>query len=153
MRLTWLALAVLLVGCEDDDDKNMNMAMAAMRAATLVPTEEVPPATASTGTGTSSVTINAERTQIQVSVTYSGLTTPTNMAHIHKAAVGVAGPIIFDLSTAQFTSPLSKTLTAADLKPNMGTFAENLDAILNGGTYVNVHTTMYPTGEIRGQLK
>jgi hypothetical protein len=146
----WLVVLLAVSGC--DSETNMNMAMAAMRAATLVGSEEVPPATTS-GTGTSSVTINAERTSITVSVTYSGLTTDTTMAHIHKAAVGVAGPIIFDLSTTAFTSPLSKTLTAADLKPNQGTFAENVDAILNGGTYVNVHTSMFPMGEIRGQLK
>jgi hypothetical protein len=33
------------------------------------------------------------------------------------------------------------------------TFAQALDAIRDGGTYVNLHTAANPGGEIRGQLK
>ena len=34
-----------------------------------------------------------------------------------------------------------------------GEFAELVDAIRHGVTYVNVHSTKYPGGEIRAQLE
>ena len=33
-----------------------------------------------------------------------------------------------------------------------GDFAKLIDAIRSGVTYVNVHTPMFPAGEIRGQI-
>jgi CHRD domain len=33
-----------------------------------------------------------------------------------------------------------------------GQFDELVDAIRAGATYANVHTTLYPGGEIRGQI-
>ncbi|MBA2490089.1 MAG: CHRD domain-containing protein, partial [Chloroflexi bacterium] len=53
-------------------------------------------------------------------------------------------------------SPVSGTLTEADfmaVENGPQTFAEALDAIRDGGTYVNVHTEMNQAGEIRGQLE
>jgi hypothetical protein len=38
--------------------------------------------------------------------------------------------------------------------PNLGlTFEGLIDHIKAGNAYVNVHTTLYPGGEIRGQIK
>jgi hypothetical protein len=34
-----------------------------------------------------------------------------------------------------------------------GEFAELVRAIKAGATYVNVHSSLFPTGEIRGQIK
>jgi hypothetical protein len=79
-------------------------------------------------------------------------------AHIHVGGATVNGPVIlflFDATTdGPFTSPVTGTLTAADLIPAGGvnTFAEAIANIRAGNTYVNVHTTANPAGEIRGQL-
>jgi hypothetical protein len=79
-------------------------------------------------------------------------------AHIHVGAEGVNGPVIFWLfdpaTDGPFTSPVTGTLTAADLVQAGGinTFAQALEAIRDGNTYVNVHTVVYPAGEIRGQI-
>ena len=47
-------------------------------------------------------------------------------------------------------------VTAADLQPQpaagVTTFADAVQAILSGRTYINVHTQQNPNGEIRGQL-
>jgi len=49
------------------------------------------------------------------------------------------------------------TFTEADLiaRPALGfggTLAELIALMESGGVYVNVHTTAYPGGEIRGQI-
>jgi CHRD domain len=97
------------------------------------------------------------------------------MAHIHRAAVGVNGPIVVWLfpSTAPVPGPANSglhdgllaegTFTASDfVGPLKGhALADLLDAIRSGNAYVNVHTSNgtatpgpgnFPGGEIRGQL-
>jgi hypothetical protein len=97
------------------------------------------------------------------------------MAHIHRAAVGVNGPIVVWLfpSTAPVPGPVGVGLrdgliaqgkfSAKDLVGPLknGTLSELLDAIRAGNAYVNVHTSdgsatagpgNFPGGEIRGQL-
>jgi hypothetical protein len=171
----WLLAAVMaaLPGCDDSDDRRdlatQDLSVPAdltaardlltggdagfgTRNATLTGAQEVPPVTTS-ATGTSVAVVNATRTEIAVTVNATGFTTAITAAHIHSGPPGVAGPILFDLSLGPFTSPLQKTLTAADLKQGQGTFVQAVDLLLSGGTYVNVHTTAYPNGEIRGQLQ
>jgi hypothetical protein len=45
------------------------------------------------------------------------------------------------------------TLTAANLTPAgpIMTFADAVEALKEGNTYTNLHTQMFPGGEIRGQ--
>ena len=107
--------------------------------ATLSGASENPPV-AGGGTGTAVVIIAADGTSISYTVNYSGLSGAVVAAHIHIGAVGVNGPIILPLAVTP--SPMSGTLTAADLKVAGGvtTFAGALAAIRAGGTYVNLHT-------------
>jgi hypothetical protein len=142
--------------------------------ATLTGDQEVPPVvTAATGSG--SVVINGERTQLDFTLDVTGLfTSPIEQAHIHVGAAGVNGPVILflcsdlDPPTGVPLPPLCSdtldgpaglltgTLTAADLiaRPEQGvnTFADAVNALLAGNTYMNVHTVNNPGGEIRGQL-
>ena len=89
------------------------------------------------------------------------------MAHIHLAAADANGPIVVwlygtppagpdeDLIPGRFDGVLAEgTITAADLVgPLAGkTLADLLQAMQDGGTYVNIHTIQYPPGEIRGQI-
>jgi hypothetical protein len=81
-------------------------------------------------------------------------------AHIHLGAAGANGPVIVPLFTGppksgSFTGVLAKgAITEADLTgPMKGkTFADLAASVLGGQTYVNVHTTANPNGEIRGQI-
>ena len=109
--------------------------------AALLGTSETPSNT-STATGTANFTYNKTTYVLSGTVTFSGMT-PT-AAHIHKGAVGVAGGVIFPLGIAPFTSPISFTSVAL-------TAAQITDLMANS-YYVNVHSTAYPNGEIRGQL-
>jgi hypothetical protein len=114
--------------------------------------QEVPPVV-TTATGSMSLTLNNDQSAMTFSLDATGLSNLTE-AHIHAGAVGVDGPIIFPLAAGAFTFPLTGTLTEADLTPQPGvtTFPEAVDAVLSGLTYANIHTALYPDGEIRGQI-
>ncbi len=84
-------------------------------------------------------------------------------SHIHVGAAGTNGPVIIPfIHGVLFSSPHGcKTLaegtrTAADLNtkasPSITSWNDFVKALLAGNTYVNVHTTANPGGEIRGQL-
>jgi hypothetical protein len=87
------------------------------------------------------------------------------MAHIHLAPRGQNGPVVAWLYPASPPAQLlpgrtsgvlaTPTLTAASLVgPLAGQpLSALLDAIEAGDAYVNVHTTTWPAGEIRGQLR
>jgi hypothetical protein len=107
--------------------------------ATLSGASEVP-ANASTATGTATLIFNSTTKIFSITVTYTGVTA-TN-GHIHKAAAGVSGGVIFPFSS--FTSPISYTSAALD-----ATQEADLGANLY---YVNIHSAAFPGGEIRGQL-
>lgn len=119
--------------------------------------QEVPPVTTS-ASGTAVVELNREQTEIKVTLNTSGLQNVT-AAHIHVGPAGQNGPIIFTLysqADGAFPNPLVKELTSTNLQPQPGAgindFADAVNALLSGNTYLNVHTQANPTGEIRGQI-
>lgn len=108
--------------------------------------QEVPTPTSNTCTGTGTLTLNANNS-ITCSVTFSNLTGPATLAHIHQAPPGVAGPVIVPLALgAGGTSPASCPTTPATLT------ADQLTALRQGNLYFNVHTSANPAGECRGQI-
>ena len=115
-------------------------------------------ATNSKGSGTATVDWMSASNTFSYTLTWTNLTGPATMAHIHFGAPGVDGPIVlpFFMSNMPASDTISGTLTAADLKPDpvggINTIADVATAIQNGNAYVNVHTAQYPAGEIRGQL-
>lgn len=76
-------------------------------------------------------------------MTFRGLTGKAGSAHVHLGKAGRAGPVAVPLcgpcrSGGRGTAKLN---------------ARTVKALLNGGAYVNVHTSKNPAGEIRGQVK
>ena len=65
------------------------------------------------------------------------------MAHIHRGAPNVAGPIVVTLPTPRPFSDGCVTVSAALANQIRGN---------PGGFYVNVHTGAFPAGAVRGQL-
>lgn len=86
------------------------------------------------------------------------------MAHIHLAPAGANGAVVAwlypsapppSLIPGRTQGTLAEgTITAASLVgPLAGaSLADLVAAIESGGAYVNVHTSQFPGGEIRGQL-
>ncbi|MDO8484671.1 MAG: CHRD domain-containing protein, partial [Candidatus Limnocylindrales bacterium] len=75
-----------------------------------------------------------------------------NASHFHTGAAGVAGGVILPLAVGP--SPFSGTLTAADFKASgsVTTYVQAVAAMRAGTTYFNIHTSLNPGGEIRGQV-
>ncbi len=108
--------------------------------ATLTGPQETPPNN-STATGRATLLLSPDEKTARVSLTFAGLSSGQTDAHIHGPAVaGVSAPAIFPLPLGQL-SDFSITLTAAQVQD-----------LKNGLLYVNVHSSNFTTGEIRGQF-
>jgi hypothetical protein len=110
----------------------------------LAGTDEVPP-TASPATGSFSATLGSG--QITYALTWSNLLEPVTAAHIHQAPAGVNGPIVIPLSVALGTTSGSTNETISVAQSLIDQISAN-----PSGFYVNVHSSIFPGGEIRGQL-
>jgi len=138
--------------------------------ATLSGAAEIPP-TGSPGTGFAHVTIDDTAHTLRVQATFSGLTSTTVASHIHCCApqpanVGVATTVPtfpgFPLGVMSgtydntFNTLLDSTYNPEFLTASGGT-AVSAEAglfagMLLGQSYLNIHTNLFPSGEIRGVL-
>ena len=131
--------------------------------ATLAGANEVP-SNSSNAKGTAVITVDTISKASTYEITYSGFAEGPTAAHIHGPAVaGANGPVLVPLTSAD--NPL-KDLAAGPgtgssgpvvfgASPVKGTFTisdEQYEAMMKGKTYVNIHTTVFANGEIRGQL-
>ena len=108
--------------------------------------QETPPV-ATPGTGLGTASLNTVTKIMMISGSYSGLTGTANNAHLHgPAPPGTPAGVIFGLS---FTAS-----TAGTFNGTSGVLpAATITNILNGLSYINIHSTFKTGGEIRGQLQ
>jgi CHRD domain len=118
---------------------------------------EVPPVQSS-ATGLAEFTPPVNDT-IKYRINITGISGATG-AHIHSGQAGENGEVVADLLTAMKANDVSYGMTIrgnisdSSLKgPMEGKTLEDLVAAMDSGqTYVNIHTTQHPDGEIRGQI-
>ncbi len=135
-RISIAALALVL---------GAGVASAQTFTATLDGLQEVPP-NASPATGSATLVLDVAM-MLNVSCTFSGLLAPVVASHIHAPAPpGVNAGVRFSLiPPAPPVSPIN--LTVGPL-----TAAQAAD-LINGLSYINIHTSQFPGGEIRGQIR
>jgi hypothetical protein len=131
--------------------------------------EEAPLVISTTGNGVFTANI-FDGLSITYSLSYSDLEGAVQQAHIHFGLPSVTGGIVVFLCTNLGNGPagtqpcpvppatITGTIHPADVLAQplqgieAGAFNELVDAIRNGATYVNVHSSKWPGGEIRAQL-
>jgi len=131
--------------------------------------QEDPLAFSTPGTATFSAVIREEAQEITYRLTWKGLPTNVVQSHIHLGGRAQSGGVIIFLcgggpATAPAPAcPAGDATVTGTLTPAMvigpvgqgiaaGEFAELVAAIRAGATYVNIHTTERPGGEIRAQI-
>lgn len=112
--------------------------------AELLGENEVPPADLD-GSGIAAVTLNSGRGLVCFQILVSNIALPATGAHIHEGEAGVNGSIVVALTPPDESGTSSGCVEAdrdliKDIRKNPA------------GYYVNVHTTEFPGGAIRGQL-
>jgi hypothetical protein len=116
------------------------LAHAATFSATLDGLQNVPPIPAVTATGTATFILNDAQTELTYHIEYSGLIGDETDAHIHNATPRENGGIVF-------------TLPVGSPKDGVWAIPANMvTELFAGRLYVNVHTDVYITGEIRGNI-
>jgi hypothetical protein len=118
----------------------------------------------SAGSGEFTATLSADGTTLSYTLTYAGLTA-ASAGHIHLGEPGTNGGVSAFLcggggkpACPASSGSVSGTITAADIIGPAsqglaaGQFANFLTGLRAGATYVNVHTAVFPGGEIRGQI-
>ncbi len=136
----------------------------------LVGYAETPLALSSPASGQFRLQINDQKQEITWQLSYADFPTAVTQAHVHFGSPAQTGGISFFLCSNLGNGPadtqacpaaparISGTITAADIigpaaQGSAATeFGEVVDAIHAGSTYVNIHTTAFPGGEVRAQL-
>ncbi len=120
--------------------------------------------TSTSATGQAIFRVSQDRMSIDYSLIVANIVDVT-VAHIHLAPVGLNGPVIVWLYPSGPPNAVPNglvngvlatgTISASNIVgPMLGSSIEDLvSAITAGNTYVNVHTTVNPGGEIRGQIQ
>jgi len=105
--------------------------------------------TASPGTGFADLALDDVANSLAVNLTYSGLLSPATNAHIHCCAPpgSAAGVIIPFIPEGFVTGTTSGSFSA--VIPITPVFVADIES---GLSYINIHTAVFPAGEIRGQI-
>jgi hypothetical protein len=135
------------------------------------------PDVSTVATGTFRGTLDRAANTITYRLTYTGLEGAVQQSHIHFGKAGVNGGIVLFLCTNRGNGPAGTqacpappaTVTGTlgpgdivDLAASQGITGSGVDAdeweeieraIRAGRTYVNVHSTKFPPGEIRAQIR
>jgi hypothetical protein len=150
-----VALGLGMAGCNDATE-DMEVFEAVLSGGSEVP------ARASAASGRAQFV--SDGTTITYSVEVDDLTNVT-VGHIHLGSSSINGPVrvfLYPSVTATAGAPpttVSDKVVFAQGVITQGnilagvTMAQLLEAMRTGGAYVNFHTTLFPGGEIRGQIQ
>lgn len=105
---------------------------------------EVPPVT-SPGKGEAEVLVDQTTREIRWTLRYQDLSSPLSATHFHGPASSSAN--------APILVPIANKLDRSGVIEGKATVNEQqIQDLLAGRWYINVHTPTFPSGELRGQL-
>jgi hypothetical protein len=108
------------------------------------------PPNGSPGTGLATVVLDDIADTLTVDLSFNNLTTGATAAHIHLPALpGMNAPIVFPFTLG---SALGQTSGSIPQQFFSSVTPLQITALEGGLAYVNVHTSLFPAGEIRGQI-
>ncbi len=110
--------------------------------------------------GTATVTWNSTTKAGTYVVTAYNVPVGTTASHIHVGAVGVGGPVVINFTVPAggisndfaLTGTFGCTDVTVRAAQGINSCEDFEQALMLNNTYVNLHTTANPGGEIRGQL-
>jgi CHRD domain len=113
----------------------------------LIGAAEVPGPGDADASGTAFITLNQGQGEVCFDLSWAGIDGTVTAAHIHVGAATVAGPVVVGLFAGSFagTDSASGCVSASE---------ELIKAIRQdpASYYVNVHSSVFPAGAVRGQL-
>jgi uncharacterized protein (DUF1800 family) len=120
-------------------------ASASIFLATLTPEG----AASTPASGSSTIVLAPDGLSAKITLNFTNLTTMQTAAHIHGPAdPGTSAPALYSVPMGSFTDVSWIIEPTGSL-----TVADQVDALKTGRLYINVHSTNYPNGEIRGQYR
>ena len=144
--------ALALVGAASAEAQNQNF------TALLSGANETPGIASGAG-GTAPITLNTATRTVTYKVDVYNLPSGATAAHFHSAGPGVSGPVVVNFTVPAGISndfSISGTASASDLVPRgeqgIRSWDDFIQALTLGQVYVNVHSSVNPGGEVRGQV-
>ena len=107
---------------------------------------EVPGPGDADGSGTASLELRQGQGEVCFEITWKNIEDPT-AAHIHKGAVGVAGPVVVLLFEKRMKDNRASGCVEGVDRELIKDIRQNPE-----NYYINVHNEPFPPGAIRGQL-
>jgi hypothetical protein len=104
------------------------------------------PTIASSGIGTAVAVLDKITRNIYLTGSYSNLSSGISNSHIHRHPYGQSGEVSINLNFISGTTSGTVSGSATNIRASL------MDSIIAGNTYVNIHSSNYSGGEIRGQL-
>jgi hypothetical protein len=125
----------------------------------------------SEGHATLALKLDRANQMVGFTLQYSGLSAPVTQAHIHFGKVHMAGGVMVFFCSNLASAPagtqpcpanggtVTGTISAANVlaiagqNVPAGNFDALVDALESNTAYANIHTTAFPAGEIRGEVR
>jgi len=104
---------------------------------------ETDPVMGSIATGFAVMKASRDKKSLWIELIADSLSENPGGAHIHYGAPGVSGGVILNLTSLIQGNRIAGTVAVT---PGL------VDTLMSGMAYLNLHTTMNPSGEIRGQI-